>query len=412
MVTPMPPQAQAPGAIPLVLYAQIRGLKERHEVSLLTVAGLEPGEHQSVQDLRSDGVDVQAVLRSEPAGLERWQRRWRMGSAWLAGSLPWRTVWFWEPRLQAKLDQLLASQSFDLVIVEDNAMGVYDYRTDSPLLFTEHEVRRPRPVSWPPTLKIRSLPGWAFSEIDWRRWPGYQRRTWQKFDQIQVFSPRDAKAVQEIDPGLNAPVSVNPFGIVLPEPARPEKENPASLLFVGNYTHAPNVDAALWLGQQILPRLQNQHPDVKLSLVGIYPPPEVRSLANGSIWVAGHVPDLRPLLEEAAVVLAPVRIGGGMRMKVLHAMAAGKPVVTTPRGAEGLDIWEEPLPVEVAADAESFAQAVSKLLDDPSRRAELGRRARAFAARHYSPQAYASRIEKIYAELTARKAGPERRMDG
>lgn len=411
MVTPMPPQPQAHGAIPLVLYTQLCGLREHHQVTLVTVAGQEPGEKQAVLDLQEAGLEVHAVIRQAPNKQQRWQRRWRMGSAWLTRQLPWRTVWFWEPGLQCILDQLFASRKFDLVIVDDNAMGIYRYRTDTPQLFIEQEVRRPRQLDWC-FWTHRSLPSWAFSEIDWRRWPGYLRRIWQKFDHIQVFSAHDAQAIREMVPNLRKPVSVNPFGIVLPAPARPEREQANRLLFVGNYTHAPNVDAALWLGEEIMPRLLALYPNVHLTLVGIYPPPEVQALEGESIHVNGPVPDITPFMEEAAVVLAPVRIGGGMRMKVLQSLAMGKAVVTTTRGAEGLDIWGKPPPLKIADDAEGFARATVALLSDGHERHVLGCAAHAFVAEHFSPQAYTRRIEETYAQMITPEAQPLRGLYG
>ena len=411
LVTPMPPQPKAPGAIPLVLHAQLSGLRERHQVTLVTVAGQEPGERQAVLDLREEGIEVHSVMRQQPTSRQSWERRWRMGSAWLTRQLPWRTVWFWEPGLQPILDNLFASREFDLVIVEDNAMGIYNYHTNSPLLFTEHEVRRPRRLDWR-FWENKHLPAWAFSEVDWQRWPRYLRRIWQKFDHIQVFSSRDALAIHEMAPKLNKPVSVNPFGIVLPQQAQPEHEQPERLLFAGNYTHAPNVDAALWLGRDIMPRLLALCPAVQLDLIGIYPPPEVRALESESIHVLGLVPDINPLMEGATVVLAPVRIGGGMRMKVLHALAMGKAVVTTTRGSDGLDIWGQAPPLKIADDSDCFANAVASLLSNSQERYELGQAARLFVAEHFSPQAYTRRIETIYAQISSLEDHPQRGMYG
>jgi polysaccharide biosynthesis protein PslH len=411
MVTPMPPQPQATGAIPVVLHAQLTGLQKRHHVTLVTVAGQEPGEKQAVQDLRENGIDVHAVVRQDLSGWRRWQRRWRMGSTWLTRQIPWRSIWFWEPDLQRILNHLFASREFDLVIVEDNSMGIYNFPTTAPVLFTEHEVRRPRPVDW--NIKnYRSIAAWAFSEVDWKRWPSYLRKTWRKFDHIQVFSTRDADAIQEMEPSLVQQVSVNPFGIVLPEPTRQERENPMRLLFVGNYTHPPNVDAALWLGKEIMPRLLVLCPEVRLILVGIYPPPEILQLESDSIQVTGPVEDILPFMEEAAVVLAPVRIGGGMRMKVLHAMAMGKAVITTPRGAEGLDIWGKTPPIVIANHAEEFAQEAAFLLNNAGDRYALGKAARTFVAEHFSPQAYARRIEETYAHLAPKDGKLRRGGDG
>lgn len=399
LVTPMPPQPQASGAIPVVLHAQLEGLRQNHTLTLVTVAGQEPGEREAVARLREQGIEVHAVVREPLSGLKRWKRRWRMAAAWLTRRLPWRSVWFWEPEIQKILDRLLSGRDFDLVIVEDNSMGIYDYNTNLPLLFTEHEVRRPRPLARRRPER-RSLAGWIFEELDWRRWTVYQRRTWQKFDRIQVFSSRDARAVAEIAPALGRPVSLNPFGIERPEQAQPEQEQDGCLLFVGNYTHAPNVDAALWLGREIMPHLLELNPRAHLDLVGIYPPPELKALHSPSIEVTGHVPDLGPYLERAAVVLAPVRIGGGMRMKVLQSLAVGKAVITTPRGAEGLDVWGVQPPLRIANDAKEFALAAAGLLDDRQARRELGRQARLFVEEHFSPQAYARRVEQAYREMT------------
>jgi glycosyltransferase involved in cell wall biosynthesis len=113
------------------------------------------------------------------------------------------------------------------------------------------------------------------------------------------------------------------------------------------------------------------------------------------------VPELRSYLEAAAVVVAPVRTGGGMRMKVLHALAAGKAVVTTTLGAAGLLVGREPALV-VADETEAVATAVADLLADPVRRHTLGAEGRALVAEHHSPGAYARRLTAVYGEVLAR----------
>jgi glycosyltransferase involved in cell wall biosynthesis len=400
LVTPMPPQPQAPGAIPLVLYAELIGLRSRHDVTLVTVAGPDRSEWAALDRLQATGVDVHAIRRSEPHGLPHWQRRWRWASTWLKGKVPWRTIWFWEPEVQCILEQLLAERSFDLIIVEDNAMGIYQYDTSTPVIFTEHEVRRPRPINWRAGSASNWLP-WVFGEADWQRWRTYQLSVWRRFDRIQVFTPRDAQAVIALAPELAARVRVNPFGIDLPAPLDADLEEPNQVLFVGNFTHPPNVDAALWLGSAIMPALRKCSPGVRLTLVGIYPPKSVQALACDDILVTGAIPEIEPYFSRAAVVIAPLRIGGGMRMKVLHAMALGKAVVTTPRGADGLQIGDQLPPLIIAESSEAIAQATASLLASHATRRSLGCRARAFVTENFSAQAYASRIEASYMELHA-----------
>jgi glycosyltransferase involved in cell wall biosynthesis len=135
-------------------------------------------------------------------------------------------------------------------------------------------------------------------------------------------------------------------------------------------------------------------------LVGSYPPPEVQALAAADICVTGRVPEVEPWLEQAAVVLAPVRIGGGMRTKVLQGMAMGKAVVTTPLGAEGLSTVDGRPPLVIGQDAASLAQATAALLASARERRVLGASARTFVAKHFSAEAYVRRLESVYAELT------------
>jgi glycosyltransferase involved in cell wall biosynthesis len=300
--------------------------------------------------------------------------------------------------LQNVLDELLANHNYDLILVEDNAMGIYQYRTSVPILYTEHEVRRPRSINWAGLREKRVLQ-WAFDELDWMRWRRYQTNTWKKFDRIQVFSDRDADAIRSLQPDLSPRIRVNPFGVVIPVAVDLNQQDDKTILFVGNFTHPPNVDAALWLAREIMPRLRTLSPGVSLTLVGISPSQEVLALAQNDVQVTGPVDEIEPFLARAAVVVAPIRTGGGMRMKVLHSMAMGKAVVTTSRGAAGLNVNGTLPSIMVADETEVFARAVADLLADREKRIALGSQARSFVEAHFSPRAYARRIEAIYNEM-------------
>jgi glycosyltransferase involved in cell wall biosynthesis len=199
-------------------------------------------------------------------------------------------------------------------------------------------------------------------------------------------------------PELLDRVRVNPFAIEPPAQADPTGED-GLLLFVGNFAHPPNVDAARWLVDDIMPRLRARDAGARLLLVGAGAPGEIRARAGSDVEVLGEVPSVAPFLEAAAVVLAPVRIGGGMRMKALHALASGKALVTTSRGAEGLVVSGVEPPFLVADEPEAFASLAAELLRDAGRRRALGARARAFVLEHHSPAAYCRRLEIVYSEL-------------
>lgn len=399
LVTPMLPAAEGGGAIPVLLHAQIAGLEAANEVTLVTAIGDEPGEADAAAALRATGLDAVVVDRRQPgtqAG--RWGRRRRLASAWAFSRRPWRSVWFAVPGIQKAIDRLSRERRFDLVVVEDSAMSSLRLPPGVPSVLTEHEVLRPRPVDrrlgGRPSLWLPRL----LHELDWRRRPSFQRAGWRRFDKVIVFTRRDARSIAELAPEISPRLRVSPFGMFLPPPSRGARKAPGTLLFVGNFQHQPNRDAARWLAEEITPRIAAEHPDVRLQIVGTGPTPEILALAGRNVEVIPDAPSVQPHVDAASIIMAPVRTGGGMRMKILQALAAGKPVVTTGRGLEGFDTFDEPAPLVVAEGSEGLARETSRLLDDPGRREALGREAREFAERHYSPSAWARRLEAIYRE--------------
>lgn len=407
LVTPVPPQADGGGAIPVLLDAQLQGLRRLHEVTLVTAVGDEPGHAEAVERLRGEVEVLAADRRRPPPGRRRRRRQLRLATTWVRGPWPWRTVWYADPGIQAILDRLAAGRDFDVVAVEDSAMSVFRYPPQAPSVFTHHEVLRPRPLT-PPPVAPPGWPGWAFGELDWRRWAGFQRRAWNRFDLVEVFSRRDAETLAELAPEVAPRVRVDPFGLVLPPAADPEREVAGTVLFVGHFAHSPNRDAAHWLVSEIMPAVRTRVPGARLRIVGSEPPPEIRALAGPQVEVVADAPSVLPHLEQAAVVLAPVRTGGGMRMKVLQAMATGKAVVTTPRGREGYDCFDEEPPLAVAAEESEIAAVTAALLEDGGRRRELGARAREFAERNCGPDPWARRMTAVYEEACAARAGAVR----
>lgn len=400
MVTSLLPHPEAMSGGALVMYGQLVGLTSRHEVTLASFAGADPSDKKAIEELQRSGITVHYVWRSWPCGTELWRRRLRDTIGWLRGDRPLRTLQFFDPKMQRLLDRLISEQQFDLLQVEDNAMGNYCYRTPIPSVFTEYEVRSTLAAD----RKAGGKTNWiqrVFSEADDRRWRVYQPRVWRRFDRIQVFTARDATIIHSMAPELRARVRVNPFGIDVPEAADPNREEPGTLVFAGGFGHPPNVDAVLWLAGEIMPRLRALRPGVRASIVGNYPTKAIQALTRDDIAVTGRVRAVEPFLERAAVVLAPLRIGGGMRVKVIQAMALGKAVVTTPLGAEGLAVAGCQTPIVIARDADEIARGTAKLLTDDDTRRALGRRARAYVTEHFSWTAYGRRLEQIYSELQA-----------
>ncbi len=184
----------------------------------------------------------------------------------------------------------------------------------------------------------------------------------------------------------------------------PETTERNSLLFLGSLDWQPNRDALLYLLREILPQIQLKNPAATLRVVGRQAATKLREQVEGLRgveWI-GEVPDIRPYFARAAVVLVPLRIGGGSRIKILESLSMGKAVVTTRVGAEGLDVisGEHCL---IADTATEFAQCVSDLLNAPELAAELGRNGRNLVVEHYDWSRLAHDLERAWIE-TARDA--------
>jgi glycosyltransferase involved in cell wall biosynthesis len=232
----------------------------------------------------------------------------------------------------------------------------------------------------------------------WRR---YERVTRPRFDAIVVFAERDVAAVAPTAGG--ARVARVPLSVEVPErPLDPVGTDPPTVLFVGGFAHHPNTDAARWLARSIFPRALERVPDARLELVGHGPGEEVRALARGPVSVHASVPDVTPYLDRAAVVVAPIRIGGSMRMKVLEALAAGKALLATPRAAEGVEaVAGEHF--ALAEDENELVDELVHLLLDVDRRRALGTNARDWAEQNLGWDRGVEAFERLYETLiTAR----------
>jgi glycosyltransferase involved in cell wall biosynthesis len=186
------------------------------------------------------------------------------------------------------------------------------------------------------------------------------------------------------------------------QPLDPLGTPPPSVLFVGYYRHPPNADAARWLVDEIFPRVRAECPGARLVLAGAELPPDVAASAGDGVQVAGPVADLEAELERAAVVVAPLRSGGGARVKVLEALGAGKAVVATPLAVEGIEVPTGEV-LRVASSTDDLVREIVALLRDSELRSRLGAAAYAWAGKELDGRRTADSYEQIYADVRSRK---------
>jgi glycosyltransferase involved in cell wall biosynthesis len=360
-LTPFPPNRSATNGGARVMGELLTRLAERNRVAVLTLRGSE--EPPLDPELARLADDLDEVGRAPlPEG---WPRRAGIASAQARGVPRWPAEWR-VPELDARLERLAAAWKPNVVHVHYHVMGQYLtalQRRDAKRILVEYEAH-PAPVRSPLARRLE--------EKAWRR---YETRLLRTVDAAVAFTDRDAKVLRAL--GSSARIEVIPFGVPLPERPLDPVGADRAVVFVGNFEHRPNVDAALRLARAVFPRLA----DARLVLVGSRPPEEVRSLANARVEVFGSVEDVTPFLDRASVVALPLREGGGMRVKALEALAAGKAVVATRLAVEGLRVADGRHLVLAESD-DDLAAAIGALLDSPERRRALGAAARRWAEAH------------------------------
>lgn len=258
---------------------------------------------------------------------------------------------------------------------------------------TDHETSS---RSFPDRIKAaKGLSRWLWT-VEANRWRTFERRALRQVDFVVTLSEADRDAFSAMHPDV--PVEYVPIATRIPaEPLDALGVDPPQILFVGNFIHPPNVDAALRMASSIFPIVKSKVPDATLVIAGDHPPAELRALASPSVKVTGWVPDLTAYLNDAAVVVAPVRTGGGSRVKVAEALAHGKAVIGTSLAFAGLPVSSNEA-VVVDSDNE-LATAIVHLLSDVSRRARIGRAARAFALAHLGADRTAAAYEALYDQI-------------
>lgn len=301
------------------------------------------------------------------------------------------------PELRRTFGELL-EQPWDVVQIE-HSYALQPFlpelrRRRQPFLLTEHNVESTLGAA-----TYQNLPRWLAPFAWWDRWR-YQR--WEETvlgeaERVAAVTWEDA-AVMSQRSGRLVDVVINGVDVAAFAAVRPALDS-QRLLFVGNFEYPPNRDAVAWLAGEIMPRLWRRLPRARLAVCG-YAMPEgwARRWTDPRLEWRGFVPALPPQQSRAAAFIAPLREGGGSKLKVLEALAAGLPLLSTPQGVSGLAL-QHGRDCLLGEDAEQLAAAAADLLSRPDSAADLGAAGRAYAARRHDWSVAADQLETIYREL-------------
>ena len=392
LIAPFVPTSAARHGGARALHGLVSALARRHCVTLLHLAGAE----------EPDPAVVAACVAVEPVqATARRRLPWRARA--VVALARGRTLWDADPALGAlrrRANEI--AHDFEPTVVQVEHAFLADVMPAHPAAAARVVTVHDPAASQAEVLAASRDPTPLVRRLEARAAMRQERRALRRADAVAVFSERDRQVLERSSRRRAEIVRIALGADVPPVSLDPLGAPPPAILFVGSFRHPPNCEAAIRLATRILPLVRAHHPGVVLELVGEAPPRDILALrSNAGVHVAGNVASVEPFLDRAAVVVAPLATGGGMRVKVLEALAAGKAVVASGRGAEGIvDCGSDHL---VVADGnEATAAALDRLLADPVARAELAGRARAWAERELGWDRMADRYDELYGRLRAR----------
>lgn len=320
----------------------------------------------------------------------------------VAAARPLATFSFWNKPMFEWVRERAAAEAFDLVQIEHSFLIPYRKALPDTLrkktILDLHNVGALQYARYSSLdLPARERLGFLFKQAMMRGW---EARLAEQFGRVLTVSGYEADWLRAQNPALVPIVIENGVDAdacaFLPEPAETN-----TLLFVGTLGYLPNVDALRWFVREILPLVRQTLPDAALEIVGRAPRPQVKKLGEqAGIRVNADVAELKPFYANAQIVVAPLRAGGGTRLKILEAMAFGRAVVSTRMGCKGLDVRDGDT-ILLADTPQEFTAAVVRLAQDPALRNRIARNARELVEQRYSWKRQGQKLLTVYQALAA-----------
>jgi sugar transferase (PEP-CTERM/EpsH1 system associated) len=375
-------------------YHLLKHLAAQHEVHLATFVD-DPEDEAYVETVRGLCASL-FVARLQP-------RVAKLAS--LRGLLNQRALtlcYYQDAGMQRWVQAMHAQQRFDAVVVFSSSMAQYaDSLPEVPMLvdfvdvdsakWTQYGTAHRWPLSWLYTREGERL--LAYERAVAGRAKASFFVTENETALFRRHAPESVQGTEAISNGVDA-------DFFAPDPGRasPFEAGVVPVVFTGAMDYWPNIDAASWFVQDILPRLAEQVSGLRFYIVGRSPSAAVQALASPQVVVTGTVPDVRPYLQHAAVVVAPLRLARGIQNKILEAMAMARPVVASQSCVEAIDA-QAGTELVAAQDAADFVQCVAELLQSPSRARAIGEAGRARVVHHYSWAAHLAGIDRHLNDL-------------
>lgn len=407
---PYPPRSGGQARI----FNIIKRLSQRHEVVLVSL--IDEEDLPYVDEMRRYCSSVHTVAAPAKAslvqrGLRLLREPKRIGRLSLRGlrmvaGAPYMVALAFLPELQRKVEELLERGSFDILEAHYIFMAQYALGPRTRICGIKRLLSDLDASFVPYQHRLATAWGlsWLKSYYEFATMKRYASKVWQQVDRVIAMSEKDREAILSVAP--TAKVAVVPNGVAVPQHL-PESQGsvPPHLVFLGSLWYYPNIDAAIYFYREVFPLVRRQAPTIRLTIIGESPRGQLQELAKDpSVALPGYVEDLQPYLDEGAVFVVPLRIGGGTRLKILEAMAHGVPVVSTPIGCEGLDVTPGEN-ILVAETPSAFAEHTAQLIASPPLRRSIGDGGRKLVEERYSWENIVGRLEEVYKEVMREERG-------
>jgi glycosyltransferase involved in cell wall biosynthesis len=394
-------------------YHMLRHLAGQHDITL--VSFIRPDDSaDAIAHLGGICRDVHTV----PMQRSTW-RNLKAGGKGLLTGLPIVMARDEIEDMQALVRRLASSQSFDIVHADQLSMSAYGLLAAQagalPALLDEHNA-----IYLLAQRMIADERNWARRVVmarEAKAFARYEARTCQAYDAVLTVTSEDrehllALYAPEQRAALRDKFTVVPISVD-PDEIRAVAHRPSAvstIVHVGTMFWPPNVAGVLWFAREVLPLIHQRLPDARFVVVGKAPPPEVQALASDPrIAVTGYVAELEPYLAEADAFVVPLHAGGGMRVKILDAWLWGLPIVSTPIGAEGIELRDGEN-IMLAENAPVFADTVVRLLTDEGLNQRLRTAGRAWVEETYAWRGVYRRADQVYAKLLATTQTSDRQV--
>jgi glycosyltransferase involved in cell wall biosynthesis len=375
----------------------VRELAHRHAVSVLSFNATDEWERVSLVETSTYCREVRTLPNYEPVGAGA-KRKNQLRS--LASRYSYEHSLVAARRdFQRAFDEMLSAQDYDVVQIEFVQMAPFrfsrDARTGPLFVLDEHNIeydilRR----------TAKASAGWSrtvYNAVNWRKLAREERSAWRRFDGVALTSARDEDLLREDFPTCRT--AVIPNGVNTSEFAQSSGAvDTDSVVFFGAINYFPNADGVMFFADEVFPAVRRRRPDASFRIIGPGASAEILQRQHSGVEVVGMVDDVNPYIDRAAVIVVPLRIGGGTRLKIVEALSKGKPVVSTRLGAEGLDVVDGKH-LLLADEPQHFAEQIERVLADPDLAQRLGAAGRTLMAERYSWGSITEQLERFYDEL-------------